>query len=184
MSSPMGNAGPARSFQSRLNRVEKARAPHEAQHPEVSVLPDWKSDVFAKSGLPLAVVIGMLSALAVRAGLYHYSGKAMLTDTPDMTLAIETSAALLVSFLAFMVLPFRGLSYKLALLAGVAVTIVAMHNAVHSAPGLFSLMFSPEWTERVIAATEPKSLLIRGEVIPLMAPTDEAKALPTILRLN
>jgi hypothetical protein len=62
-----------------------------------------------------------------------------------------------------------------------------MHNAVHAAPALFSLLFSPVWAAEVTAGTEPRSILIRGEVIPLTAPLEdeeEEKVLPTILRLD
>lgn len=186
MSSPIGSAGPDRSFQSRLNRVAKARAPFEIDTPDIAVLPDWKRDVFSKSGMPLAFLIGVVSVFVVRLGLYHYSGNAMVTETPDKTLAIEVSAALILSLLLFLSLPFKGISYKLAQLAGVAVMIVAMHNTVHGAPALYSLLFSPDWTAKVTTATDPASLWVRGEVIPLVPPPaeEEETVMPKVLRLN
>lgn len=187
MSSPMGEAGPARSFQSRLNRVERARAPSEARKPAVSVLPDWKRDLARKSGIPAAILCGMVSVLVVRVIAFHTTGNAMISSTPDLTMALETAAAIALGLLFFTFLPFRGLATKLAQIAAVAVTITAMHNAVHAAPGLFSLLFSPVWAAEVTAGTEPRSILIRGEVIPLTAPLEdeeEEKVLPTILRLD
>lgn len=187
MSSPIASAGPDRSFQSRLNRVAEARAPLEAGKPEIAVLPDWKRDVFSKSGIPLAILFGVLSVFIVRLGLFHYSGNALITNTPNKTLAIEVSAALILSLLLFIALPFKGISYKLAQLAGVGIMVVAMHNAVHSAPGFHSLLFSLDWTDKVIAATEPASLLVLGDVIPLVpAPVEDEvePVMPTILRLN
>lgn len=187
MSSPMGDAGPARSFQSRLNRVERARAPYEARKPEVSVLPDWKRDLARKSGIPVAVLCGILSVLAVRIVAFHTTGTAMISPTPDLTMALEMAASIALGLLVLAILPFKGFATKIAQVAGVAVTITAMHNAVHAAPGVFSLLFSPQWTAEVTAATQPNSILLRGEVIPLTAPLEEEaeeKVMPTILRLN
>ena len=181
MSSPVGDTGPARSFESRLNRVEDARAPHEDGKPEVSVLPDWRRDVAANSGILVAVLIGLLAVLAVRVGLFHFTGTAMLSDTPDITLVLEAGAASILAVAVLMFFPFNGLKFKLVELAAVAVMITAMHNLVHTVPGVFSLAFSPEWTANVLAQTEPKSILLRGEVIPL---TTEEKVLPIVRRMN
>ena len=59
-----------------------------------------------------------------------------------------------------------------------------MHNAVHKFPGTFSLLFSAEWTENVIASTEPNSLFVVDNVIPLALPKEEEKSLPNVIRLN
>ena len=99
-----------------------------------------------------------------------------------MTLAIETGAALLVSFLLFALLPYKGAAYKFVQFGGVVLMISMMHNAVHSAPGTFSALFSPEWTAAVQAKTEPNSLYLRGEVIPFVKPVEEEKVLPPVRR--
>jgi len=40
--------------------------------------------------------------------------------------------------------------------------VMGMHNFVHGAPGFFDAAFAPEWTDEVIAFTEPNSILFRG----------------------
>lgn len=177
MSSPMGSAGPARSFQSRVNRFDT----EDHGGPEVSVLPDWKHDVWMKCGVPVAALLALLSVLAVRIGFYRYTGTAMLSDTPDLTMATEAVASLILAAFLLLFFPFNGFAYKLVQIVVVAVAITGMQNAVHAAPGLFSKMFSPEWTAEVLETTEKNSVLFHGETIVLKK---EKKVVPTVLRLN
>jgi hypothetical protein len=180
----MGQAGADRSFKSRVNRVEAAGAPYEQARGQVSVLPDWKREVAQKLELPMAFLLGAIAVLVVRLLLFHQNGTALISATPDRTMAVEASAAIVLCIVAFLVLPFRGLPGLLAQFAGVAATVVLMHNAVHSAPGIFSIAFSPTWTDEVIAATEEKSIYFRGETIPIAPPSSAEKKMPTVLRLN
>ena len=189
MSSPP-SAGPNTGFQSRLNRVAERRAPIEAAKPEVSVLPDWRENVAGKAGMAVAVLIGLIAVILVRIGAYHVVGTAMVSDTPDFTLAIEMVAALMLAILLFRLTPYRGVKYHFANFAGVALMASMMHNAVHSVPGAFSLAFSSEWTAQVLAETEPNSLYLRGEVVPFTRKEEVAEVeepeqkLPTVRRMN
>lgn len=175
-------AGPNAGFQDRLNRVAQVRAPIEAEKPEVSVLPDWKKDVADKAGFLVAILIGVVAVFLVRIGAYHMTGTALISDTPDQTLAVETGGALALSVVLLLLTRYRSLIFIPITAVGVVLMTVAMHNAVHSAPGLFSLAFSPDWTAKVTETTEPQSLYFRGEVIQLK-PKQE-KAAPTVLRLG
>ncbi len=177
MSSPMGNAGPAQSFRSRVNRFET----DETGGVEVSVLPDWRHDVWMKCGVPIAALLAVVSVLAVRIGLYRYTGTAMLGEDPNLIMATETGASLILAAFLLLFFPFSGFGYKLVQIAVVAVAITGMHNVVHSVPGLFSKMFSPEWTAQVLESTEPNSVLFQGETIVLKK---EKKVVPTVLRLS
>lgn len=171
--------GPNQSFQERLGRVAEQRAPFEELEP-VSVLPDIKSRFSGKFGLFAAVFIGLLAVVIVRIARFHFTGEAMIGgQNADLTLAIETGAALAVSFLIFALLPFKGVQFKFAQFGGVIVMISMMHNVVHQAPAVFSAMFSPEWTAAVTEQTEPNSLYLRGEVIPFVK---EEKKLPSVRR--
>lgn len=189
MSSPP-STGPNAGFQNRLNRVAERRAPIEAAKPEIAVLPDWKENVSGKAGMAVAVLIGLVAVVLVRIAAYHSVGTAMISDTPDFTLAIETAAALLLAILLFRLTAYRGVGYYFGNFAGVVLMVPLMHNAVHSVPAIFSLTFSPEWTAQVMQETEPNSLYVRGEVIPFtpreeVAEADEPeKKLPTVRRMN
>ncbi len=176
--------GPDSTFHDRLNRVAEHRAPIEAAKGPVDVLPDWKSSISGKVGLLLALLVGILAVLVVRIASFHLTGTAMISENADMTLAVETGAALVLSFLIFMLLPFKGPQFKMVQFAGVLVMISMMHNAVHSAPSLFGALFSPEWATDVTTMTEPNSLYLRGQVIHFVKPEEEEKALPTVRRVG
>ena len=165
MSSP--NSGkPNAGFQDRLNRVAERRAPHEAGRQPVDVLPDWKENASGPAGIVLAVLIGILAVLVVRLVRFHFTGQAMVTDSPDLTMALEAAGAMAISLVVFFMLPWRGFQYKLLQFGGVVLMITTMHNVVHSAPGVFRLAFSSDWTDIVLAETEPGSMYVRGTSMP------------------
>lgn len=175
MSSPQ-RVTPNRGFQSRLNRVAEARAPHEANRPQIDVLPDWRENARGPAGIGAAIATGILAVVIVRVARFHITGVALVSDSPDITLAVETGAALLLSFMIFLLLPWKGIQYRFLQFGGVALMALTMHNMVHSAPGLFSLAFSSAWTDRVLAETEPGSMYVRGQSIPFAGKiNDEAE---------
>lgn len=189
MSSPP-SAGPNRGFQSRLNRVAEKRAPFEAAKPDIAVLPDWKENVAGKAGMLVAVLVGVLAVLLVRIVAYHAIGTAMVSDTPDLTLAAETAAALVLAIILFRLTSYRGVKYNFANFAGVVLMISMMHNAVHAVPVAFSAAFSSDWTAEVMQVTEPNSLYLRGKVIPFSPKEDVAedpepeKVVPKVRRMG
>ena len=151
---------------------------------EVELLPNWKRDVYRKSGMLIALVVGMLMVVAVRAIRFHASGTALISDKPEITTAIEAGGAVVLSFLVFLLFPFRGLKYVILLLVGIGISVTTMHNVVHSKPDVFSMLFSPDWTARVVAETEPNSLYFLGKTTPLVPEKKEEKKMPTVRRLN
>ena len=165
MSSPQ-SATPNPGFQDRLNRVAERRAPHEAARPQIDVLPDWRENARGPAGIAAAVLTGILAVVIVRLARFHIMGVALISDSPDVTLAVEMGASLLLSFLIFLFLPWKGIQYRFLQFGGVALMALTMHNMVHSSPGLFRLAFSPDWTDRVLAQTEPSSMYVRGHSIP------------------
>lgn len=190
MSSPQ-SATPNAGFQDRLNRVAERRAPHEAERPEIEVLPDWKENARGPAGILAAILVGILAVVIVRIARFHVMGVALVSDSPDLTLAIEMAASLLLSFMIFLLLPWKGIQYRFLQFAGVALMALTMHNMVHSAPGLFRLAFSPEWTDRVLAETEPSSMYVRGHSVPFAGKIKEeeeevaeAPALPRRIQIG
>lgn len=189
MSSPQ-SATPNAGFNDRLNRVAERRAPHEAQRPQIEVLPDWRDNARGPAGIAAAIVTGILAVVVVRIARFHVMGVALVSDRPDLTLAIEMAASLILSFMIFMLLPWKGVQYRFLQFAGVALMALTMHNMVHSAPGLFRLVFSPEWTDRVLAETEPSSMYIRGHSVPFAGKIKEEVAeveepvLPQLIKIG
>lgn len=160
MSSTTG--GPNSSFQDRLNRVAEARAPIEAAKPQVDLTPDWKTNIRYPLSLVGAALLGMLAVFIARYARFHLTGGALTGDDADLTMIIDGGLAAGCSFLLFGLLRFDGAEYKLAQTVGIVVMVCIMHNFVHAAPAVFDIVFSPEWTQDVIAYTEPKSILFRG----------------------
>ena len=184
MSSPVGTARASRTYSTRSHPTSEPSR-RSGMRPDVDLLPNWKQDVAAKLGWPAALLVGMLSVLVVRAGLFHYTGTAMISDTPDITTATEAGGAVVLSFITFLLFPYRGLKYVMTMLVGIGIATVAMHNAVHSEPGFFSLVFSSEWTEEVTQATKKHSIYVLGDTIPIeLFGSEEEKKMPTVRRMN
>jgi hypothetical protein len=176
-------AGPNEDFHERLNRVAEVRPAHGAV--EVSVLPNWKATFVGPAGIALAILVGMLAVIGARAGFYHLTGAAMLGENPNLMMAMEAAAALVLSFVVFLFFPYKGAMYNFLQFLGVVVMISMMHNLVHKVPGAFSLAFSPEWTTVVTTVTEPNSFFVKGQSVPFVKPPEAApveKKLPTIRR--
>lgn len=165
MSSPPSSARNA-GFHDRLNRVAERRAPIEAEKPVIDVLPDWRENASGPAGIAAAIVTGIVAVVIVRLIRFHFTGVALVSESPDLTLAVETAAALFLSFALFSLMPWKGIQYRFLQFAGIALMALSMHNMVHSAPGLFRLAFSPDWTDRVLAETEPSSMYLRGQSMP------------------
>ena len=176
------SAGPNEGFRERLNRVAEVREPQDIAKQPVDVLPNWKATFVGPAGIGLALLMGMLSVVAVRAAFFHFNGAAMIGENPNMMMAMEAGAALLVSFIVFFVFPFKGAMYNFLQFLGVVVMISMMHNLVHKAPGVFSLAFSPEWTQTVTTVTEPNSFFVRGQSVPFIKEPEAEKVLPPVRR--
>ena len=174
MSGSIGSSGPTRSFQSRLNRVAAVRAPIEAAKPEISVLPDWKQNIKYPAAIVGAALLGILAVFIARYVRFHMTGGTLAGDDPDITMMIDGGIAAACSFALFSMLRFSGAEFKAAQTFGIAAMVMTMHNAVHAAPEVFDVVFSEEWTDEVIAYTEPKSILFRGVSFVLSDDSPEA----------
>lgn len=178
-----GHSGgtPDKGFQDRIHRMQERRAPIEAARPKVDVLPDWRENVRYPATLVGMTFLGMFAVFFVRFARFHLMGGTLVGDAPDITMIIDAvlaGVAALVIFTAIgltardqnraegqSVFSFQNLSnnpVKAALVVGIAIMIGVMHNMVHSMPKAFGLIFSPEWTEEVIAYSEPGSIYYRG----------------------
>ena len=193
MSGPMGGT-PDKGFQDRLARMQERRAPIEAARPQVDVLPDWKANVRYPASLVGLVFLGMFAVFFVRYARFHLMGDTLAGESADFTMIVDAGLAGLASLLIFgaigltardssraehqSLFSLQGLGdhpMKLALVVGIATMIGTMHNMVYKAPGLFSVIFSQEWTEDVIAYSAPGSIYYRGDFYVLF-PEEETVA--------
>ena len=181
MSSPPSST-PNNDFRARLDRVAEARAPAEAAKPVVSPIPDWKENIKYPAAIMGAAFAGMLGVFVARYVRFQMMGGSLAGDDPDITMLIDGAIAAGCSFVVFSILRFSGSTFKAAQTFGIAAMVCIMHNFVHAAPGLFSKVFSPEWTDEVIAYTEPNSILFRGASFVLYEPEAEIAKKPTVRR--
>lgn len=174
MSSPSKPAR-GRGFQSRLNRVAERRAPFEAAKPDVELLPDWKANFKRPVNLATAVLIGMLAVLAARVARFHLMGGLTSGEFTNVTVVFDGGIALVFSLLMLRILKSNDRAFKSALAGGVVAMVVLMHNFVHAAPGVFGLLFSKEWSNNVIAYSEPGSIYVVSTYMAVM-PSDAVDA--------
>lgn len=181
MSSP-ASGGPNNDFQQRLERMAEARAPIEAAKVEVSPIPDWKENIRYPAALVGAFLVGMLAVFVARYVRFQMMGGTLAGEDPDFTMIIDGAIGAGCSFLLFAVLRFEGHAYKAAQSLGIFAMICVMHNFVHAAPGIFNKVFSEDWTNEVVAYTEPNSILFRGASFVLYEEEGEVASAPTIRR--
>lgn len=181
MSSPPSGS-PNGEFQARLERMAEARAPIDAAKPVVSPIPDWKENIKYPAAMVGAFLVGMLAVFVARYVRFQMMGGSLAGEDPDITMLIDGAIGGACSFLLFAVLRFEGAAYKTAQTFGIFAMICVMHNFVHGAPGLFNKLFSEDWTNEVIAYTEPNSILFRGASFVLFEPENEVASKPTIRR--
>ena len=185
MSSPPTGT-PNGNFQDRLNRVAKARAPIEANKVVVPVIPDWKENFKYPAAIVGAAIVGMLAVLISRYVRFQLLGGSLAGEDADITMMIDFAIAGACSFALFGMMRFSGPEFKAAQTVGIAIMVMGMHNLVHAVPSVFNLTFSPQWTEDVVAYTEPNSILFRGNSFVLIEPTSEvagsSSAAPAIRR--
>jgi hypothetical protein len=181
MSSPQTGT-PDNAFQDRLNRVAEARAPIEAAKPQVSVVPDWKENTKYPGAIIGSALVGMLAVFVARYVRFQMLGGSLAGDDADITMMIDGGIGAACGFLLFAMLRFEGAGFKAAQTFGIVAMIMVMHNFVHYMPGTFSAIFSEEWTEEVIAYTEPNSILFRGVSFVVTEPADQVASEPTIRR--
>ncbi len=107
----------------------------------------------------------------------------MVTDSSTPTrFKRKLRSRIVITFLLFSMLKFEGAEFKAAQTLGIVGMITIMHNFVHAAPTPFKMLFSDQWTEEVIAATEPKSILFRGVSFVLIEEEESKPAIPTVRR--
>lgn len=181
---------PDKTFQARLGRVAEKHAPIAAAKPQIDVLPDWRDNVRKPAGFAIAALLGLVAVVIVRLVRFHAFGGSLIGDNADLTMAVDLVAAGALSFVLFKITSYRGYPFFLTQMAGVIAMLIGMQNMVHSNPGLFSLAFSPAWTDDVIATTEPGTMLVRGQSMYLSEPEEDLaeaeaqKVLPTVRRMN
>ena len=113
-----------------------------------------------------AVVMSMLSVVAVKLLHFHLLGGVALGSEPHNEMAIFLVLSVLLSFGLARWLWEDHNRLRGYMATGVLIMIVGGHNFVHMAPRAWGILFSDMWVAQVLAQTEYRSIVIRNYSIP------------------
>ncbi|PZQ99521.1 MAG: hypothetical protein DI533_02290 [Cereibacter sphaeroides] len=118
------------------------------------------------AGYPLSVILSFaLGAFAFCVGRYiryQLSGMAETKTDPDVEMLIDLMVGVAIALLMGQLDRLKSYEQLIAKSLGVVFALLTFHNLVHMYPDEFSLLFSPLWVSKILATTEPHSILWRG----------------------
>ena len=116
------------------------------------------------SSMMMAMILGSLCLIVAR-----YFQITFLDIQPSVphALAYELGMAAAIAFTLGGFVRQKSLKHMICHLAGAAFAAMTMHNAVWLAPEEFALVFSQDFVDQIIAATDPMSLNLAGNIITL-----------------
>lgn len=132
------------------------------QEKEISPLPSVWENIAYPAGIVGAFLIGMFAVFAARYARFHIMGGSMVGEDADIAMIMDGALATGVGFIARSVFNFETKEHMMAKTIGIFAMICVMHNLVHWAPGLFTLLFDEDYVLLTLEMTEPNSILFRG----------------------
>lgn len=112
----------------------------------------------------MGLVLGALCLVVAR---YFQITFLDIRPTVPNALAYELGMAAALAFTLGGFVGQKSLKHMVCHLAGAALAAMTMHNAVWLAPAEFAVVFSQDFVDQILAATDPRSLNIAGTVINL-----------------
>ena len=135
--------------------------------------PEWVRNMGYPGSLAGAFLIGILTGVLSRYVMFHLNGVPDPDADADLTMLIDGGLAAARAFVIRSALNMTSKEHLACKAAGIWIALTCMHNAVHAFPITWSNAFSPEWVERTVDMTEPRSFYISGVSFTL-----DAKAKP------
>lgn len=115
---------------------------------------------------PMALLAGFLGFGLERYAAFIFAGRPDPQANPDLEMVKMAATAFGIAVVATHLMGLRDRGLLVAKALGVAGGMLFFHNLVHAWPQVFEQVFSPIWVARVLAETEPQSLLWRGISFP------------------
>lgn len=109
-----------------------------------------------------AFLIGLSAVVLARYVRYRLEVDTLTGESADAMMLMDIGIGVAVGLLVKIVFRVKSLNYYSAMIAGVLLSVVLMHNLVHKSSDVFRTYFSPQWTEMIIENTKPNSVLFRG----------------------
>jgi hypothetical protein len=126
------------------------------------VLANGKTPPATAIGMFMAMILGALCLIVAR-----YLQIAFLDIKPSVpnALVVELMMSGLMAFTIGGFVRQKTFKHMVGHMAGAALAAVTMHNAVWVAPDHFAMVFSQDFVDQILAATDPMSLNIAGNSI-------------------
>jgi len=113
---------------------------------------------------PVAIAIGVFAVVAGRVLRVSFFGGTLAGENATLMFAYDLGIAAALAFVLRLIFRFRG-SFQWATFAALALTMVMMHNVVHTNPELFATLFTADWVQSVLGETREGTLLLAGQTI-------------------
>ena len=146
--------------------------------------PDFLDNVLYPMSIIGALIVGAFAVFATRFIRFHMLGGELTGENADLWMIVDSVIAIGIVISLRSVFRFGGKALETAKTVGIVVMLLTMHNIVHIAPGFFGSVFSPEWTEEVVATTKPKSFLFRGVSFMIGDYEEPAAELPELVQIQ
>jgi hypothetical protein len=117
-------------------------------------------------GFPMAMAVGFLSFGLERYFAFVLGGQPDPRASIDIEMLKMAATAFGIAVVASHLMGLRDRGLLVAKAIGVAGGMLFFHNLVHIWPQVFERMFSSLWVAKVLAETQPHSLLWRGVCFP------------------
>ena len=118
-------------------------------------------------GIMMCLVMGAAALVAARWVRWEYLAIEETASTADTLMMIDFGMAAMAVFLIGGVIGQKTFKHMLALTAGIAFALMTMHNLVWWMPDEMATVFGQGYVDQVRSLTEPSSIYLRGESIPV-----------------
>lgn len=122
-----------------------------------------RKSLFGNAGYPLSIVmafvLGILTVVLARYCRFHLFGVEQSGDIIADHLIMDAAMSSGLAFVIRMATNLKSPVHLSAKSFGITAGVLTMHMAVHRFPEIFDFLFSPQWTDLVIASTEANGIL-------------------------
>lgn len=118
-------------------------------------------------GMMMGLFLGMIALVGARWVRINQLALEETGPSSDSILMIDFGIAAVAIFLLGGMIGQKTFKHMVAQVAGIAFAIVTMHNLVWLMPEEFGQVFGQAYVDQVRATTEPNSIYLRGESIPI-----------------
>lgn len=183
-------------FQERLNRISaggpnttgqvyvgppEAMTDRKGRKIRSSAGPDALDNILYPMSMIGAFLVGVFAVFLTRLGRFYLLDGSLTGENADLWMVFDSVIAIGFVIILRSVFRAKRKALEVAKAIGVIATVLTMHIFVHMMPGFFSSVFSPEWTQQVIATTEKNAALTHqfSVTVPIVEVSEPDTVVPT-----